>query len=460
MQEGLVELAEGLRELHEHWQPLPWQIPLGKALFYEGIKELGAQCGRSAGKTDFLSYANWRWGHENPGSENYIIEPLFNQAREILWASNRIQSFGPQDWIESVNHTECRITFKNKSFIKLEGSDRPEKLRGIKPKGLICWDEVKDARPESIRAMDPNRARYNVPALYFGTPPDQETHYMKIMKALQDDPKAFWCRATSYDNPYNSREWLDKKRAQLIADGLEDEWLREYEAICIIGGSRSIFPWIRTASCPIFEHVRPKDLNQWELVISFDPAASSIFAVVFSLYQPYTKQVIIFDEIYESDPMKMTARKIRFAVDEKTERFKGKVKSIRYTYDEAARYFQSEIYDIEGCDWWLIPSKKSEVGGIDGYISITRSVMGQNLLTICAEAPKLRWEYENYVKDDRGRIPGNNDHGINATSYLLQELGFQLDEKSPPIADDPLLAKRVYRIEDENNEDNPYQEIE
>lgn len=455
----MVELARGLQELHECWKPLPWQIPLGEALFYKGTKELGAQCGRSAGKTDCLGYANWRWGFENPGSENYIIEPLFNQAREILWASHRIQRFGPQSWIHSVNNTECRITFKNGSFIKLEGSDRPEKLRGIKPKGLICWDEVKDARSESILAMDPNRARYNVPALYFGTPPDHHNHYIDIMDRLKADKDAFWCRASSYDNPYNSREWLDRKKTQLIEMDLEDEWLREYEAIFIKGGKNSVFPWIRGTQFPSFSEIEPKDLNQHTLIVSFDPAASSIFAVVFGLYNPYTKRVIIFDEIYESDPMKMTARKIRHAVDEKLERFKGKVRDIKFVYDEAAKYFQSEIYDIDGCDWWLVPSQKHSVGGIDGYISITRSVMTHNLLTICSECPKLIWEYENYVKDDSGRIPDRDDHGINATSYLLHELGFNLDETKPPTVPERDLMRRAYRPDEDELLSHSYEEI-
>jgi hypothetical protein len=123
--DNFIALANGLNELHDCWQPLLWQIPLGQALFYRGVKDIGAQCGRSSGKTEVLSYNNWRWAFENPGSENYIIEPLFTQAREILWASNRIQSFGPEHWIDKVNDTECRITFTNGSFIKLEGVTGP-----------------------------------------------------------------------------------------------------------------------------------------------------------------------------------------------------------------------------------------------------------------------------------------------------------------------------------------------
>ena len=137
MSDELIQLAKIIKELNSRWQPLPWQIKFVRALFYEGKKDLGAMCGRGAGKSEVTAYCLWRWAMENPGSENYFIGPLYNQMKEIMWASNRIQSFGPPEWIHSINNTELRITLINGSFIKLEGANNSEKLRGIKPRGLI-----------------------------------------------------------------------------------------------------------------------------------------------------------------------------------------------------------------------------------------------------------------------------------------------------------------------------------
>lgn len=455
--QSLIQLAEDLQDLHAKWQPLEWQKPFGRALFYENKKELGAQCGRSAGKTELISYCHWRWAKENPGSESYIIEPLFNQAREILWASNRIQSFGPENWIDSVNNTECRITFTNGSFIKLEGSDRPDKLRGIKPQGPITWDEVKDCRYESIQAMDPNRARYNVPVLYVGTPPSVHNHYVDIMERLKKDQDSFWCQASSYSNTYNSKEWLDKKKKQLIDSLDEETWLREYEAVFIKGGKNSIFANFSNKHKPNFSEIKPKDLNKWQIMVSFDPASTSVFGAVFILFNEWSKLSIVFDELYVTDQSLMTAKQVYLQVEEKLKPFKGKVRDIRFGYDEAAAWFRNEINEFS--NWWLEPSSKSEFG-VDGYINLVRQRLSNDLLIVCADCPKLVWEMENYQKDENGKIPKENDHNINALQYGLSCLGLRLDEDKPETIIDSDLQKRAYTPEDDMDFSSQMTEID
>lgn len=379
------------------------------------------------------------------------MEPLFKQAKEILWASNRMQSFGPSKWIRSVNNTELRITFNNGSFIKLEGSENTEALRGLKPRGLIIWDEFKDIRKASIDAMDPNRARYDAPALYLGTPPEFHNHYVDKMEYLQSNPECFFTTATSFDNPYNSRKWLENKKAELLANGLEDIWLREYMAIFVKGGKSAIFPQIYKMKHPIFE--KPKDLHQWTLVISFDPASTSVFAVSFALFNYYNRQVIIFDELYETEPSEMTARKIYAKVEEKISAYRGNVKDIRWIYDEAAAWFAGEIYDIPNNNWSLEKSQKHLVG-IEGYIAITRTAFNAGLITITENCKETIKEYQGYIKDEKGKIPKERDHLINAISYKLQALGFHPDSINIPNPEDPFLSRRFMRIEDEIQPNN------
>ena len=446
MNSGLIDLAEAISELNEKWQPLPWQIPVGRALFYEKKKDIGAQCGRSSGKTDLAGYCTWRYAMEVPGSENYIFEPLQKQAKEILWAPQRIQSFGPSDWIESVNNTEMRITFKNGSFIKVDGSDNVEALRGIKPKGLVIYDEFKDLKKAFLDAMEPNRARYDAPALYLGTPPDVHNHYVDIMDVLKKKARGFWTQASSFDNHYNSRSWLEDKRTELIAMGEEDTWLREYMAIFVKGSKKSIFPQFFKMPRPNFAEIKPKDLNKWQIMVAFDPASTSVFGVVFILFNEWTKQSIIFDELYVEDQALMTAREIHAAVEEKLKPYKGKVSEIRFGYDEAAAWFRNEINEFTS--WWLEPSSKSEFG-VDGYINLLRQYFNKGLVTVCADCPKLIWELESYQKDENGKIPKANDHNINALEYGFSCLGLRLDEDKPPIESDPDMQPRFHRIEDD-----------
>lgn len=439
-------LAEILEGLHRKWMPLDWQKPVGRALFYENKKDIGAQCGRSSGKTDIAAYCAWRYAQQVPGSENYIFEPLQKQAKEILWAPARIQNFGPPEWIESINQTEMRITFKNKSFVKVDGSDNVEALRGIKPQGLVIYDELKDHKKAFLDAMEPNRARYDAPALYLGTPPEFHNHYVDIMAELKRDPLSFWTTATSFDNHYNSRAFLEKTKQKLILNGDEEVWLREYMALFVKGGKRSIFPQVLRMEFPRFETVLPKDLNKWIVVVAFDPASTSVFGCVFILFNPYSKAMIVFDELYVTKPTLMTAREVHNAVSEKLEQLRGKVKSVEFAYDEAAAWFRNEMIEVNP-KWHLSPSEKSEFG-VDGYIALVRAVMNHGLLTICAECPKLIWEMENYIKDEKNKIPKVNDHNINALQYGLGHLGLNLDEllEKIPI---PREEPRYYKLEDD-----------
>lgn len=460
-EESLSNFATVLDELHKRWSPHAGQIPIGRALFYEGAKKIFVVFGRNGGKTQFAAYASWRWAMENPGSTVYIFEPYNTQAREILWASNVIQSFGPDSWIDSVNNTEMRITFKNGSFIKITGSDNYEAYRGIKPTGLCIFDEYKDIRSEFIDAFEPNLAAYNPPALYIGTPPEFENHFTVRMNLAKESPHWRYFHAPTSINPYISKEWLDQKREEYIATGEEETWLREYMAVFVKGGKKSIFPqFLKLTFNPLDA---PKDLNKWHLFITFDPAASSVFGVLFAFYNPYSKQMIIFDEIYETDPREMTAGKMFIKVEEKIKPYRSIVKSIRWIYDEAARYFRSEIYELpqryekEGIvyknDWSLEPSQKNAVG-IDGYLSIVRSVLNKGLVTVTDNCVKFRWEMESYVKNENGKIPKENDHLINCFQYKLQAMGFNLAEIEEPKKEDPFLARRAISMEAEFFADN------
>lgn len=456
----LINLAASLQELHEMWTPLPWQIPLGRALFYEGIKDLGAECGRSSGKTETASYCVWRYAREVPNSENYIIEPLFKQAKEILWASNRIQTFGPESWIESVNNTELRITFTNKSFIKLEGSDDTDALRGIKPRGLIVWDELKDIKKAAIEAVDPNRARYSSPALYLGTPPAFKNHFVEIMENLKKNPKAFHTKASSFDNPYNSKEWLLAKKEELIARGELETWLREYEAIFVIGGKNSVFPLANKLTPKVWQSIRPIDLNHWQAFIILDPGSSSVFAVKINLWNPYQRKVIWFKEFYFTSMAEMNTNHVWEQVHEVVKELKEMhVNYIEFHYDEAAAWFRNEsaVHPI-GKQYSLWPTQK-ESHPKDYGVSTIRMMMAEGRIEVTKDCPKTIWEFQNYVLDDKGKIPKKDDHLIDCERYFCAAVGLDLNENDMPKPPDKDLEPRAFRIEDDFKPD-PFRDFD
>lgn len=450
----IIELAEALSELNSRWTPHPGQIPIGQAILVDGVKDVFAQCGRNFGKTELAAYLLWRWAMFNPGSENYLFEPEQKQAKEILWASGRIQNFGPKEWIDgSPNNTEMRIRFDNGSFIKIDGSDNFDSYRGIKPKGLIIYDELKDINPKFLDAFEPNRAAFEPPALWIGTPPDVESHYTQIAEEAKVNPKWRFFHAPTSANPYIGRDWLADKEAYYKRIGDYETWLREYEAIFVKGGKNHLVPQFLKLEVGV---QWPKDMNRWELFVVFDPASSSTFGVLFVLFNPYNKRIKVIDEIYEQDTSLMTTKRI-------WERVKLKVRDIgrpaRYVYDEAAAWFRNEMNEHSQGKVWLEPTTKSKSDKESG-LALIRDVIDQGLLEYSEACVKFKWELDNYVKDKNGKIPKKDDHLIDCFRYFLDAAGFELKDKPLPKEVDPLTQKRFYRPEEEMGFEDSLEEID
>lgn len=432
------------------------QSQIAKAIFYDGIKNIFVCAGRNVGKTEVASYCGWRWSKQNPESQNYIFEPYAKQGREILWASKRIQTFGPQDWVDGTNDTEMRLKFKNGSFIKVEGSDNSASMAGIKPKGLIVYDEAKDHRPESISNFEPNRAAFDVPALFIGTPPEFHNHFVDYMEMAKNSPDWLFIHAPTRSNPHISSKWLERKRLEMISMGMEEDWLREYEAIFVKGGKKTIYPQFLKIKYKPLEDIVPIDINKWRLVVALDPASTSIFGVVFAFFNPFTKKIIVFDEIYESDPSRMTARAMNLAINEKIKPWKDKVRDIDFIIDEAAVWYSNEMSEIDSSKFFT-PSQKSRFG-IDGHINLVRAIFNKDLVSVCKGCIYFIKEHEEFSKDDNGRIPKGNDHLVNGFWYLCASLGLDLNELEEPKEKED--DRRAYKIDEEIEFENNYGEFE
>ncbi len=415
----LERIAKGLRSLHQLWTPHAAQVEIGHSLVSERKRLVFAQCGRNFGKTELMAYLLWRWAWTFPGSENYYFAPYQKQAKEILWASKRIQTFGPFGWVMAFNNTECRIEFQNGSFIKLDGSDNIDSYRGVKPKGLIVYDEYKDFRPEFHDAFDPNRAAHDAPLFVIGTPPEIENHYITLARECEADPaKAFFLFPTE-SNPHIDRAWLQKKKGELYARGDGDQWEREYMARFVRGGASTIFPMFDPD-----KHIKPhgaimaeiqRDARKLDWYWWADPAGASCFAVLFVAINPYSRKVYVLDEIYETNQAEMTVVKIGQRTLDKRNALQSK-KEWRQGYDEAETWFANEFlaHFSEG----LEPTQKSKSDKMSGLALIKDMLLAGNLV-LSDRCKKLAWEMSNYRKDGNGKIVKQNDHAIDCLRYVL-----------------------------------------
>jgi hypothetical protein len=439
-------VARGVKALHEMWTPHSAQIEIGRALIGEHVKDVFAQCGRNLGKSELTAYLMWRWAWTYPGSENYYFSPFMKQSREIMWASRRMQSLGPEDWIDKINDQEMRITFKNGSWLKLDGSDNVEAYRGVKPRGLTVFDEFKDFRPEFFDAYDPNRAAHDTPLFIIGTPPEFEGQFTEIAASWANDKTKRFFKFPSHENPHISRKWLADKKTELYARGEGDKWEREYMAEFVRGGSKRIFPMLRNEMVkPHAELMRKiaRDRRRLEWFLWADPAGASTFAVLLAAINPYTRDIYFLDEIYEQRQEEMTVDKIGSrCISMSRQLFDGEW---RYGYDEAEKWFANEM--LERFSLSFEPTQKSKNDKTTG-LSLLKDAMLQDKVFISERCHKFFWELDNYRKDDEGRIVKRDDHLIDCARYILGAAYYSLNESMPVVREqDPMF--RGARIEDD-----------
>lgn len=430
-----MNVSAKLEILHKIWTPHSGQIDIGKALIADGFKDVFIQAGRNFGKTELVSYLLWRWAVEHPGSENYYFAPYAKQAREILWASQRIQNFGPKEWVKT-NSTEMRATFKDTgSFIKLDGSDNFEAYRGIKPRGIIIYDEFKDFRPEFHEAFDPNRAAHQAPLVIIGTPPDRDGQFTVTAEEYASNPSKKFFKKPSRDNPYLDKKWLDDKRQTYIDRGEYEIWQREYEAEFVKGGAAKIFPMlskdiIKPHKEVINELIPQRKKLDW--LIWCDPATSSCFAILVMAYNRFTKQLYAVDEIYEQRQGEMTTSRIGKRIQELKKEYEEifPIDDWRQGYDEAAAWFCAEMLDTFGEHF----EATSKVTWAKDYgLTLIKDIILAKKLILSDRTEKLYWEMDNYYKDRNGRIPKENDHLIDDLRYILGALSYEHKEDDEPV---------------------------
>jgi hypothetical protein len=341
-----------------------------------------------------------------------------------------------------INESEMRIRFGNGSFIKLDGADNHQAYRGISPH-LIVYDEYKDHHPKFHVGMDPNLATYNAPLIVVGTPPEGDESNAEQFTSLADYAKiaehGAYYNAPTYVNPHISKEFLRRKKEELLARGEDDKWYREYMAQRVRSGSRSIFPMFESPDDenPYTKHVKKhEDLwaeikhhkKDWDFFWSFDPGSAVCFAGVFGCINKYTKKVVILEEIYRTKKADTSTGQIFPYALKVLDKYSIMWDDCRMIYDNAAAWFSNEVADRWGFN--LEPCRK-DVNKKEDRLSLIKDMMLGGYLHISEKCEKFIWELWNYRVDDNGRIPKENDHAIDAFRYLLSNAYYNEVPKEP-----------------------------
>ena len=438
-----------MEDLHKYWSPHSGQVKVGMPLIKKEVGTVFIQCGRKWGKTDFAAYMLWRHALLNPGSTCYYITPELSHGREIIWHNGRLAQFGREKddqgrfvpggqeplkkYIKHIANTDSRITFKNNSSIKIVGSENWAAANGLTP-DFVVYDEFKVFHPMFHTEMNPNRIVRKAPLVIIGTPPKpgdrNQEQYMEFADECLKRKDCAHIIASSYDNPHMPKEEVDKEIEKLRIRGENDVIKREYFGEISLGGRNAIFPMFDAKKLRPFQGVMrdlQKDLKKLDWYCITDPGSTTCFAVLFAAINPYTKQVYLLDELYETSQENTSVRQIYPRIKTKMKELNPHIDIDDWykVYDEAAAWFSTELMGQFG-DYFMPTAKhlhKKENG-----LSLCKDQIIYNTLTFTDRMQKLKWEIQQYVRTDRGDIPKKNDHLIDCWRYLNAAANYDMNE--------------------------------
>ena len=285
------------------------------------------QCGRKFGKTDFAIYCMYMYAIMFPNSQIYYIADTMKHAGELVWANSRLQKFfltpkrkrNESDadyekrreigkglhakYVLKSNSSEMRLTFKNGSFIKVDGAENYANADGIEPDFMV-YDEFKSHDPRFNEAMEPNLRVKKAPLLIVGTPPEAlGTYYEKIANSFKRLSYGVHFQRPSYMNRHiypngeKDPEFVEECE-KYTSRGDDDVMKRELYAEIVVSGSKALFPNLElpkynyeTESYEGYsKHIRGhKELidrirrspRDWEFYDTYDGGSAVCFVVLF-----------------------------------------------------------------------------------------------------------------------------------------------------------------------------------
>ena len=463
------------RELFRVWTPHKGQIPIIEALLTFWCTGVFVRCGRKFGKTDVAIALMYIFGELFDNAEIYYVADEKEHATDILWDNGRLPYFFTtqhQDflnnetdldfavrkkagfalqkkWVVGINNSEHIVRLQNGSFIKVEGAKNFTIADGLSPV-LVVYDEFKDHDKRFDIRMRPNLYALRGRILIIGTPPDSEdTYYCEVETEFKNRKGHKTFKMPSYMNEHvypggiNSPELKEEEKAYR-ARGEYHVFAREFLAEIYPDTQRAIFPMFSKS-----QHVKPyyelkrtiqQNFKKWDFYASYDPASTSTFAVLLVAINRLTKTVLLMDEIYEQEQMNTQSKLIYKRAETLRMEIQPDLDDWTQVYDHAEAWFQTEIALEFGIG--ISPCQK-DMNNKEAKLSVIKDCMLYGRFYISDRCVHTIKEYSNYAKDEKGRIPKENDHNIDNTRYIINAAAYA----SPPRVElnyDDISGRRFF----------------
>ena len=480
MNKEFLEYQESIeRQMHQIWMPHEGQYDIVKAFLIDWAEGVFLQCGRKLGKTELAIYLLYMFALLFENAECYFIADEKDHARKILWNNGRLprfftsfrqqkgesyESFNERrrigemldnKWIAGTNNVDMTVRLTNGSIIMVEGAKNFAKADGLSP-AFAVYDEFKHHDERFDVAMRPNLRTFNGRILIMGTPPDnEENYYCKIADEFRHKKGHMWVQKPSGMNPHVYDGPKDEGLAEEEKEyRRRDEWhifAREYLAEIVPDQNSMIFPMLdrKKHVGDYFEMVAEVNRNyrDWDMFVSFDPAASSCFGVLLAAINRNDRRVYLLDEIYETSTMDTRAKEIFKRAREKWRAIVPLDSDWHKIYDYAEKWFQVEI--AGEFDEAIFPCEK-DLKNKEAKLSVIKDTMIYDRFLVSEKCPKTFWELQLYKKDEKGMIPKKNDHNIDNLRYILNAAYYTSVPHTPLITKDD---RRGYSMESDMQED-------
>jgi hypothetical protein len=363
--------------------------------------------GRRSGKTTVFAYEALITSQAVKNAKITYYAQTFGDARDIAWEIF-LDVFG--ELVIKKNETLLEITVASKaggkSKINLKGWESvvtSQKGRGTE-NHLVLVDEVAYCRGFKQywdTVLEPTLLTTRGRAIFASTPNGFNDFY-ELCSIAQSKPGWFFSHATSYDNPCNSQEELNKKKEEITEDRFVQEYLADFRKqeglvykefdrkTCLYGDEIKIDSDMKIAGLD-FGFVNPAALIEvkrdkrdcfWAKELYYKPGKTDAqIAEITSAYN--------FNKVYP-DPENQAAIK--------------------------------ELSDRKVPVYEVVKGKDSIKNGIDKI----RELFKQGRLKIHKNSHNLIFEFENYhypkTKDigNQDELPvKENDHALDALRYAI-----------------------------------------
>ena len=188
--------------------------------------------GRRWGKSVLARMWLLHLASRNPGTY-WIVSPTFAMGKDIHWKQGILNEI-PDRIVRKRNEADLEVTLINGSSIQLKSAEHPDRLRGVKLRGLVI-DEI-----ASIRNWDwlweevlrPTLTDYAAPAMFISTPKGFNHFYdlyqMGLSSSDKKDTSYESFKFTSYDNPHIPASEIDAAKVEMTEDAFYQEYMSDF----------------------------------------------------------------------------------------------------------------------------------------------------------------------------------------------------------------------------------------